>query len=503
MTGWAAQRERGGAGLVAAAAWLALRAGWPLGRLLLWPATLWFLATSPGARAASRQFLQAALGRRPRMWDVARHFHTFAAAVLDRLFLITGRTRGYRIRTEGLEHVASVLAGGRGCILLGAHLGSFEVLRLVAQTAPVPVWALMFRRNAGALTRLLDRLAPDLRDSILEIGDTASMLRAHECVARGEIVGILADRVPPGHRGVAAPFFGRPAAFPLGPFVLASTLAAPVVLFQGVRLGPRRYLVRFEPFADRVVLRRAAREADLAAHAGRYAAALERGCRAHPFNWFNFFPFWDAPDRGRPAPGSPVLARRALPLLPALLLPGPGRAQAPLDLAAVMAGLAAVRERRAGFREIRRFAALSTPLESTGRLIYRAPGHLEKLTDWPERESLVVDGDRLVVTGADAPRVVDLAGQPELRSLVDAVRGPLAGDLAALQRAFTVTAGGTAAAWSLGLAPRDPQAGRLLRSVRVNGAGDQVLSVLVVQANGDEQEMRILPAPSPSRSGPG
>ncbi len=507
MTGWVEQRERGGAGLVAALAWLVLRAGWPLGRLLLWPATGWFLLTSPSARAASREYLSLALGRAPQFRDVALHFHSFAAAVLDRLFLVTGRVRGYHIRTEGLEHVAGVLAGGRGCVLLGAHLGSFEVLRLVAQAAPVPVWALMFRRNAGALTRLLDRLAPDLRDGILEVGDTTSMLRAHECVERGEIVGILADRAPPGHQGVAAPFFGKPAAFPAGPFVLASTLAAPVVLFQGLRLGPRRYLVRFEPFAERVVLRRASRAADLAGHVARYAAALERGCRAHPFNWFNFYPFWSAAAE----PGHPV-GRRLLPLL-LLLLARPTLAAEPepLDLPALMARLAAMPERRATFREVRRFAALSTPLESTGRLLYRRPrrleggrlesGRLEKLTDWPERESLVVEGDRLVLMGADAPRVVDLAGQPELRSLVDAIRGPLAGDLVALRRAFAVTAAGTAAAWSLALVPRDPRAARLLRSVQVDGAGDEVTAIRLVQANGDEQTMRITSSPSPSGRG--
>jgi len=507
MTGWVEQRERGGAGLVAALAWLVLRAGWPLGRLLLWPATGWFLLTSPSARAASREYLGLALGRAPHFRDVALHFHSFAAAVLDRLFLVTGRVRGYHIRTEGLEHVA----GGRGCVLLGAHLGSFEVLRLVAQAAPVPVWALMFRRNAGALTRLLDRLAPDLRDGILEVGDTTSMLRAHECVERGEIVGILADRAPPGHQGVAAPFFGKPAAFPAGPFVLASTLAAPVVLFQGLRLGPRRYLVRFEPFAERVVLRRASRAADLAGHVARYAAALERGCRAHPFNWFNFYPFWSAAAE----PGHGV-GRRLLPLLLLLARPALAAEPEPLDLPALMARLAAVPERRATFREVRRFAALSTPLESTGRLLYRRPkllesgrleggrlesGRLEKLTDWPERESLVVEGDRLVLMGADAPRVVDLAGQPELRSLVDAMRGPLAGDLAALRRAFLVTGAGTAAAWSLALVPRDPRAARLLRSVQVDGAGDEVTAIRLVQANGDEQTMRITPAPSPGGRG--
>ncbi len=304
--GWAAQPERGGVRLLRIALWLITTLGQPVGRLLLLPITAWFLLTSGPARAASRDYLSRALGRPATRRDVARHFHTFAAAILDRVFLLTGRTQGYHIQTDGLDHVAAILNGGRGCILLGAHLGSFEVLRAVAQRSPVPVWALMYRRNAGALTRILDRLAPDIRESIIEVGDSQSMLRAHECVMRGEIVGILADRAPDagalghaahhpaGHRMVQAAFLGGVAAFPAGPFILASTLGAPVVLFHAVRTGPRRYAVRFQPFADRVVLRRADRTGDLREVVHRYAGLLEAGCRAHPYNWFNFFPFWEA-----------------------------------------------------------------------------------------------------------------------------------------------------------------------------------------------------------------
>ena len=483
---WAGQRERGSAVLARAALWLALHGGRLAGPALVLPATTWFLATSGPARAASRDYLRRVLGRPVRLADVARHFHTFACAVLDRVFLLSGRLDGYRIETVGLDEVLAVLARGQGCILLGAHLGSFEVLRAVAREAPVPVWALMYRRNAGALTALLDRLAPGMRDQVLEIGDMASMIRARECVERGEIVGILADRAPAGHRMVEVPFLGQDAAFPTGPFVLASTLAAPVILFHGLRTGPRRYQVRFEPFAERIALRRATRAADLQEYVQRYATALERACRAHPFNWFNFFPFWtsDAP------------ARRRAALLLVMLCSSPAAAEPDLSLPDLMARLAAVPERQAVFQEHRRLAALSEPLESRGRLIYRRPDHVEKITTWPEPERLVVDGARLVLTPAnDAPRVVDLAGQPELRVLIDAIRGPLAGDLPALQRAFTVGLSGTLAAWTIDLAPRDPRAARLLRGAHIRGTGAEVREVRVVQANGDEQVMLIGPAP--------
>lgn len=301
---WAERPERGSFVVVRFILWLVLSLGPLAGRVVVPPLSLWFLATSATARRASRDYLSRVLGRKARLRDVLRHFDSFGSAILDRVFLLAGRTAGFHITADGLELMAGIVARHQGCVLLGAHLGSFEVLRSLAAQAPAPVWALMFRGNAGALTRLLERLNPSLYQNVIDIGDTAGMLRVHECIARGEIVGILADRTPaagePGHRPdsrqIAVPFLGSNALFPTGPFVLAAMLGAPVVLFHGVRTGPQRYTVRFEPFADRVVLRRATRTDDLRAVVGRYAAALERGCRAYPLNWFNFFAFWEHGD---------------------------------------------------------------------------------------------------------------------------------------------------------------------------------------------------------------
>ena len=158
-----------------------------------------------------------------------------------------------------------------------------------------------------------------------------------------------------------------------------------------------------------------------------------------------------------------------------------------------MARLASVPERRASFREQRRFAALDTPLDSAGTLSYRK-GYLEKDTTWPQPERLVVQGDRLILTsGNEPPRVIDMAMVPELRTLVDAIRGPLLGDAAALRQAFHATTGGTMAAWTLDLTPRSPAAAKFLRGVRLQGHEDQVDRLAITQANGDEQVMTITP----------
>lgn len=298
--GWAAARERGNAFWARFGLFVAQRLGWRFGRILLLPTTAFFLATSPAARAASREYLGRALGRPARLIDVARHIHAFACSILDAPFFLSRRTQHFTVTVSGLEHLTRLSAEGRGCILLGGHLGGFEVLRHVGQGSPVPVRPLMHRRNAGVMTALLDRLDPSLAQAIIPLGDPESMLRAREAIERGEIIGILADRTATGEREVMVPFLGHEAAFPAGPMIVASLLSAPVVMFRGVCTGPRRYEVSFEPFAERIALRREHRAEDLREVVARFARLLEAGCLAYPYQWFNFFSFWRASSDARP-----------------------------------------------------------------------------------------------------------------------------------------------------------------------------------------------------------
>jgi predicted LPLAT superfamily acyltransferase len=209
--------------------------------------------------------------------------------------LLSNRLQRFDIQVTALDDIISALTQSRGCILFGSHLGSFEAMRVVAQQSPAPVKILMYRGNPRPYSRLVEALDPRLADSIIEIGEPEAMLRVQESVERGEIVGILADRVPHRHKSVTAPFLGDPAVFPTGPLLLAAALGAPVVLFFGIRTGNRRYRVHFEHFADRIIIERGRRAEDLAAWTRRYVARLETYARNYPFNWFNFYDFWELP----------------------------------------------------------------------------------------------------------------------------------------------------------------------------------------------------------------
>jgi predicted LPLAT superfamily acyltransferase len=295
---WTDRPEGGGRFALGLILRFALWFGRAPARLLLYPITLYFLLRRGPERRASRAYLARVLGRPARLLDVARHIHCFAATILDRVFLLSERFRRFRIATHGLEALHAVMDEGRGVLLFGAHVGSFEALRVLSLQRPdVKVRVLLDLGHNPVLTRIFAALNPAIAGTVIDARQdgTAIVLAIKEAVEANAIVTVLADRVRPGEGSVAAPFLGADAPFPTAPWLMAAVLKTPVVLCFGLYRGGNRYDLHFEVFERRVAVERLARERDLAALAARYAQRLEHYVRLAPYNWFNFYDFWQTP----------------------------------------------------------------------------------------------------------------------------------------------------------------------------------------------------------------
>jgi predicted LPLAT superfamily acyltransferase len=290
---WLAQRERGSRPLIWLIVKVTLLLGRGVGRILLYPICAYFLMFSGRARRASRDYLRRALPRPPNWRDLFAHYHCFALTILDRVLLLSGRSDQLDCRIDGVEVLRGALAQGRGCLLYGAHFGSFDVLRaLGVAESPVAVNVLMHEENAEKLNSVLAALNRDMPQQIIPLGRPETMLKVAEALSRNEIVGLLADRVVAGDKMRSCNFLDGAASFPEGPFILASVLRAPVVLFSAVYCGGRQYRVRFEAFADAQARHSRGHSDALEQQVQRYADWLARSCLAAPYNWFNFYDFW-------------------------------------------------------------------------------------------------------------------------------------------------------------------------------------------------------------------
>jgi predicted LPLAT superfamily acyltransferase len=292
---WLEHRERGTRSATRFMKWLALRCGRRVARLVLYPVCAYFLLFSPRARSASRRYLELAMDRRARLGDLWRHYFTFAATVLDRVYFLGGQFAHFEIEVEGMDTLRRTLAGGRGCLLIGAHLGSFELLRNLAIEDKMQVSAVMYESNADNITDVLKSVNAQIASSTIAPSAVDTVLRISERLAAGEIVAMLGDRIAGSERKVMCRFFGREAAFPQGPLLLAQSLQVPMMLFVALYRGGARYTVLLEPFCDEPSAGRATRAAWVQRSAQRYADRLEQLCRLAPYNWFNFYDFWGEP----------------------------------------------------------------------------------------------------------------------------------------------------------------------------------------------------------------
>jgi len=264
-------------------------AGW-----ILYIPVFWYTLVRSSARRASRDFLRRA-GQPSSLRHVLRHIHTFAKVSLDRLFFLTGHMDRFRFVHVNHDILVDQVKTGRGAVLLGAHLGSFEVMRSRAKDFDVPIHVVVDFSNAERVNGVLRTLAPDIDTRLISLADdpVSAMLAVKAAIDRGELVAILGDRVGRGaDRVTHAELLGARAPFPAGPWLLAHALRCPVFFVAGLYEPPNTYALYLEPLADEVKLERTRRDEAIAAYAAGYAAMLEKYVRKAPMNWFNFFDFW-------------------------------------------------------------------------------------------------------------------------------------------------------------------------------------------------------------------
>ncbi len=301
---WTRRPERSNAATLRLMTWISLTLGRRAGRAVLALIAGYFLLFAPSARRASRDYLARVLGRPPRPRELFRHFHAFASTIHDRVYLLNERFDLFDLRVHGGELVSDLVARGEGVFLMGAHLGSFEVIRALGRQQPgMRVAMVMYEENARKINEALAAINPAATQDIIPLGQVDSMLQVKAQLEAGALVGMLGDRGLGGDARVTADFLGAPAAFPAGPWRMAAMLRRPVLLMVGLYRGGNRYDIHFEPLADFTAVTRETREAAQVAAIARYAERLEHYLREAPSNWFNFFDFWQpVPERGAERP---------------------------------------------------------------------------------------------------------------------------------------------------------------------------------------------------------
>jgi predicted LPLAT superfamily acyltransferase len=299
---WIRHRERGSTALLRLMAFVSLRLGRTVSRVPLYGIAIYFFLFAPSARRHSRRYLRLALGRYPTAGDRFRQILSFATTIHDRVYLINAHFEQFNITVEGEALLHAQADSGRGALLMGAHMGSFEVMHsLGRRQRGLQVTMAMYEENARKINATLAAINPRLVPDIVSLGRIDAMLNIAERLDRGAFVGVLGDRTLGDEPVQAVTLLGERAYLPTGPMRAAAILRCPVYFMAGLYRGKNNYHVVFEPIADFAAIPSGARSAAIRSAVERYAAVLDRCCRSDPYNWFNFHDFWRRPEGALPA----------------------------------------------------------------------------------------------------------------------------------------------------------------------------------------------------------
>lgn len=292
---WSKHKERSNQFWLSLLAWSAVYLGRGFLRVLCIPIAFFFLLTAAEARRESQDYLARVLNRKPKWRDTLKHFYTFALVSGDRLLFLAGRSQKFDLDIHGEELLKQYVKDKQGCLLLVSHLGSFDAMRVQGvEDGDIPVRVLINKQHNKAATEVVEKLNPKLAKDMIDASKPSSelVLQLHECLEQGDMVGIMADRAGINEKVQYLDFLGDQAGFPVGPWQLGLVLKVPVLICFAVYKGKNRYSVHVEQVSFSRHTARANRQQVITENMELYVSRLEHYTRSAPFNWFNFYNFW-------------------------------------------------------------------------------------------------------------------------------------------------------------------------------------------------------------------
>lgn len=270
-----------------------------------------FLGAKP-VRKNSMTYLEKvakATGRKkPTAIDCYKHIFSFVLQMLEKMLSWMGRLNVSDLTKDAeREELRKQLTSGHGAILLSSHLGNLDMFRSLgdsgsdAKIKDLRICPIVDIDNSSRYNDLLRKLNPELMDNIINANDIGvdSAIMIKDKIDKGYLIVIAGDRLSAKNhdRTVRKQFLGDWAEFPEGAFILASIIGAPIYFGAGTRCKNFSLNTKYEFTIRKATTEfsgsRKDRKQKIQALMDEYIAFVEESCKKHPYQWYNFFDFWE------------------------------------------------------------------------------------------------------------------------------------------------------------------------------------------------------------------
>jgi predicted LPLAT superfamily acyltransferase len=227
--------------------------------------------------------------------SILKNFDLLGQVLLDKIVFLAGFNNKFTFDFDGEENLHEITEMGSGGLLIGAHIGNWEIAGKLLERIKTPVSIVLLDAEHRRIKELMDNVMVKRDMKIIPIKDDYShLVKINEALNNNELVAIHGDRFLPGASTVNCEFLGITAKFPSGPFYLASKYNKPVVFVAAMKetrdhyhfyaSRPKIYKYPANPKTRTTQLRNMVRD---------YVMYLDGIIRKYPLQWFNYYSFWE------------------------------------------------------------------------------------------------------------------------------------------------------------------------------------------------------------------
>ena len=255
--------------------------------LLLRFVVVYFVFFAPKASLAIFQYFRVAhhFSFLKALTSIVKSYFVFGQTIIDKIALISNIKNSISYTFIGEEHLLKLKSINKGGILIGAHVGSWEVAGHFLKRLESKIHVVMYDAEHEQIKKYLGDVMGERNWNVIQIKDDLShIFEIKNALTKNEIICIHGDRFVDGSKTQVAEFFGNSANFPVGPFLLASKLGAPYSYVHCVKHSSDHYNLYATPIQS---------ESQSASEALKeYIRVLEDIVSEYPYQWFNYYNFW-------------------------------------------------------------------------------------------------------------------------------------------------------------------------------------------------------------------
>ncbi|MFN8155045.1 MAG: lipid A biosynthesis acyltransferase [Bacteroidia bacterium] len=219
-----------------------------------------------------------------------KNYRLFGQSMIDKIVMMSGVRNRFTFEFEGEDYLHEMVKAGKGGMLISAHLGNWEIAGFLLKRIPAAINIVMYDAEHEKIKNYLEGVTGKRNMNVILVKEDLSHIYAiSAALSRNELVCMHADRFLDGNRNLVHTFMGEAAAFPQGPFLLASRLDVPVTFVFAVKESAMHYhFSATKPVNYHLTDRKAGMMQALS----KYVDVLEKQLRRYPAQWFNYYPFW-------------------------------------------------------------------------------------------------------------------------------------------------------------------------------------------------------------------